>query len=325
MPLLVGLAAALALCGLGTRWVIRRERLRAAWAAVRPPPPDLAAWPAAFRTRVAEADRRLAAWPPDLAALGDLARLYQANGFIAAAEKADRGLMEFDPTNPQWPHVLGVLLADSGEADQAIPLFRRAVLLDPGDLPARLHLGDTLLKSNQTAAAAEAYQALLDRAPSNPYAMLGLARVALAEDRLGAARALLRRLIVANPDFYSAHSLLVALDEQFGDDEGAAIERDRAGQSGRFREAPDPWVDSLWRDCFDVYRLQVLGATAISVHAYADALPPLQRALQLAPNEALTHHELGEALLRLGDAAGANQHLARAKALDPNDAQPGSP
>lgn len=314
-------AAGLCLAAAGCLFLglaVRQAHLRKSWLSACPREPDLAGWPAELHERVAGDSLRLRKWPPDTAALGELARLYQANGFLPEAETAYRALLGYDPRNPSWPHLLGVLLAGFGRMDEAVPLFRRSIGLDPGDVAGRLHLADALLKSNDMAGAGTAYQELLDRSPDNPYAELGLARVALAGDRRGAALKMLRGLVAANPEFYGAHDLLASLDEEFGADQEAAIERERAGK-GRFREAPDPLFDSLMDDCYDPYRLQVFAATAIAVRAYSDALPPLRRALGLAPDNGRTLRQLGLVYLKTGDNARARENLERAVALDPRN------
>jgi tetratricopeptide (TPR) repeat protein len=315
LMILVGLAVAGVCCG--GLWAMH-ARSRAAWISACPRPPDLGECLPSFQARVASVEGRLAAWPPDVEALGELARLYHANGFLAEAETAYRALVRYDPRNPAWPHLLGVLLAGFGRMDEAVPLFRRAIQLDPTDLAVRLHLADSLLKSNDMAGAGAAYQDLLDRSPGNPYAMLGVARVELAGERRGASLKTLRALVAANPDFYGAHDLLASLDEQFGADQEAAVEREKAGK-GRFREAPDPVFDSLMNDCYDPYRLQVMAATAMAVQAYPEAMPPLQRALALKPDDSRTHRQLGLVYLKMADYARSREQLERAVALDPKN------
>jgi len=193
-------ASALAISAMGWR---RAAQTRADWVAARPPLPDfgLATWPEPFRKRVEAADAKLAGPGklPEVSALAELARLYHANGFLREAEQAYRGLLVFDPQNAHWPHLLATLLAGYGRLDDAIPLLRRAVSLAPDYVPARLHLGDALLKNGKETEADVVYRELLAHFPEQPYALLGLERIDIATSRLTAAREELTRAVRADP------------------------------------------------------------------------------------------------------------------------------
>jgi tetratricopeptide (TPR) repeat protein len=297
----------------------RAQAARAAWREARPSAPSWREATPELRRRVTEADARLAAYPPDVAALGDVARLYHANGYLAEAERAYRALLQFDPANPRWPHLLGTLLAGFGRLEEAIPLFERAVAGAPDYLPARLDLGDALLKEGRIDQAARAYEGVLTLAPANGYATVGLARIDLARDRLTAARERLSRAAAADPRFFAAQTLLASVYAQLGDDEAAANARLRAGAAGRFREAPDRWRDELVDFCYDSYRLQVTAATATATGDNRRAIAILRHAVTLAPDDARSLSQLGSCLLAEGDIQEAAAPLARTVELSPQD------
>ncbi len=303
----------------GSLFVWRAVDMRNAWRAACRAAPDLADKPGELRTRIVAASQRANPTVRDVAALGELAQLYHANGYLPEAEAAYRGLLRFDPRNPRWPHLLAALLAGYGQLDEALPWLQKTVALDPKYAPARLRLGDALLKAGRLDEAETAYQDLLRVAPGDPYALLGLARIDLSRGRLTAAREKLGRASAADPTFFGAQSVLASVFEQLGDDDAAATARARANQAGRFREAPDPWLDGLYDYCFDVYRLQVGAATAISTGRTEAALPLLRRALTLAPDDGRTLRQLGTAYLKLHDTDRARGPLLRAVAVDPDD------
>ena len=60
-------------------------------------------------------------------------------------------------------------------------LVSKAIKLDSEYTPSRIHLGDALLKLNRYDEAKRAYQSAYDKDPSNPFALFGLARVALTQ------------------------------------------------------------------------------------------------------------------------------------------------
>jgi tetratricopeptide (TPR) repeat protein len=126
--------------------------------------------------------------PGDVAALGELSRLYHANGFSREAALAYEGLLRFDARNPRWPHLLAHILAGTGQLARAAPLWRKVTELAPDYVPARLRLGEALLKTNEPALAAETYAAALRLVPDDPYALFGLARCELQQERWTAAR-----------------------------------------------------------------------------------------------------------------------------------------
>lgn len=298
----------------GRAWY-RTATTRAAWNQARPTRPDLGQWPEEFRARVSAAESRLAASKFDPTALGELARLYHANGFLREAEQAYRGLLFFDPGEPRWPHLLAALLSDYGRLNEALPLLERTLALAPNNVAARLRLADALLKANRPLGAAAAYREALLTSPKNPYALLGLARLELDAGRLPEARGHLQEIVAAAPDFSAAHSLLATVLERSGDAPAAEVERALASAGGRFRAAPDEWTEALVDECYDVYRLQVIAASRVG----RDALPVLERALKLAPDNSGTHRQLGKIFLGLNDFARAREHLEKAVALEPRE------
>ena len=316
---LAGAAATVALAA-GGIWLARDFRYRRAWAAARPPIPDLTGWPGKFLSQVNAADARTAHWPTRAAALGDLGVLYLANGFSVQAETCLRAVCHYDPANARWPHLLGSLLAGYGRLEEALPLFQAAVARNPGDIPARLRVGDILLKTNRPEAAATAYREVLQISPTDPYAMLGLARIDLAGGRWSAARLQLEAATRAHPDFPAAFNLLAKIYERAGNTERAEESRQRGETLGRFRDVPDPQVDDLWQVCYDVYRLQVTAATRVSTGQGRAALPVLERALDLAPANAYLERQIGNLRRELGDLAAAREHLEKAVGLQPNEA-----
>lgn len=244
-----------------------------------PAAPPLAALPAALADSLAEAEARARSWRQATAGLTELSRLYHANGFYPEAILCYQGLQQIEPRNARWPHLHAVLLADFGRLDEALPLRERAVALAPEYLPARLRLGDVLLKANRPAEAARAYTDALELDPANPSALQGLSRSALAT---GDTR---RRDIGSNP----------------------------------LSEAPDPWLDELADDCFDPYRLSVAAAIARAAGDHRRGLALIERAIALAPQTAAYHRGAAQIMRAEGNHEGARRQLEQAVKLNPGD------
>jgi tetratricopeptide (TPR) repeat protein len=290
---------------------------RTAWFASVPPVPELASWPAEFRERVTALTKRAAA--REVAALGELSRHYHANGFSREAAQAYAGLERFDAADPHWPHLHAHILAGMGRLEEARPQWERAVELAPDYLPARVRLGEVLFKTNQAEAAAQVYAAALAAAPEDPYALLGLARCELQLGRMTAARERLQQVVAARPEFGAGWNLLATIYERLGNVEGAAAAQERAQGLRRFREMPDPWLDELLHECFDVYRLRVAAGAANAAGVPGDAVPWLERAARLAPENAAVHRDFGDVHVALRDFAAARADFEKAMALAPAD------
>jgi tetratricopeptide (TPR) repeat protein len=310
----LGIVAAVVLAGIGWRAASRSEIARASV----PVRPELGAWPVEFVQRVAQSEAQARGWWRPAGGLAVLSRLYHANGFYNEALRCLAGLERLERGEARWPHLQAVILAEFGRLDDARPAFERVVARAPDYVPARLRFGDVCLKTNQTAAAVEAYAAVLTRAPNQPFALLGLAKAALAGGDWGKAREYLERAVAAHPDFIGGLSLLVTVREHFEDKSGADALRALIGKK-EFTEMPDPWRDQLADDCYDPYLLSVAASKANFSGDTGAARRWLVRAIALAPQAAAYRRQLGKILLELRDYAAARPQLEKAVELEPGD------
>lgn len=319
LPRLLTIAAVLVLAGAAViAW--RGWRARRDWAAMRPtlPAADGAAAPG-LDARLAACAARLQTYPPDHAALAEFARACDANGHLAEAAAAYRALLVLEPAEPRWPHLLAAILSGYGRIDEALPLLRRTTVLAPDRPVAWLRLGTALLKSNASAEAAAAYDAALRLDPGNAYALVGLARCDLQEERLTAARSHLQQAVRAHPEFPAAQSLLATVFDRLGNPAAAENARRHVAHDGRYDDPPDPWSDELLPFCHNIYLLLVKAHASITDLQPAAALPPLRRALALAPDDAHVHRLMARTLFQLDDIAGARTEFAIAARDGPRD------
>ena len=310
--------AALVLGGLaaaGYGWWRSGDRLAIVVAGI-PRRPDLSGLPAELARRVGACEQRAQSGPDRIAALGELGRLYNANGFFAEASQCYQALLQVDPADPHWPYLLATIVAGYGQLDDALPLWRRAVKGAPGYTPARLRLGDTLLKTNQSAEAAGVYTAVLAREPQNPYALLGLARIDVEAGRWAAARDRLV-VVVQESNYGIGYDLLPTVYEHLGQAGAAEAIRARNKASGAFFDVPDPWLDELNPDCYDSYRISAAG-TADHAGDTRAAIQILERALILAPDKAVFQYQMAGFYLRQRDFATARKHFERCTVLAPD-------
>lgn len=300
-------------------WWWQAAKVRAAVAAVVPARPGLQGQGPGLGERIEVAERRARSVRTAIAGLAELARLYHANGFLPQAGECERALTGLDRSNPLWPYLLAHTLGGYGDLDAALPLLQRTVELAPDYVPAQIQLADALFKRNENARAAAVYRQVLDRDPTNGYALIGLARTELAAGLPAAAQQRLQRLVAAQPEFVAAWTLLINIDEQLGDQAAAATHRRQAPPTDRSYEMPDPWVDELMMECHDPYRLAVAAAAADPANNQARARQLLERATAIAPEGDLAFRLLGNLLADLGEFAAARRNLERATVNNPKD------
>ena len=262
---------------------------------------------------------RLQAWPPDHAALAEFSQLSHANGLLDSAIAGYQALLVLEPTEARWPHLLASILAGYGRLEEAVPLLRRTTQLAPDYLVAWLRLGDALFKGNDTAGAEAAYQEALKRAPGNVFALIGLARCDLQLDRWTAARSYLQQAVLNDPKSGAAQSLLASVFDRLGNAAGAELARTRMQNGGIYTEPKDAWLDELITYCHNPYTLLTAASATVADGRNRDALPALERALALAPDDARIRRQLAKVRYALGDVAEARVQMERAVELAPTD------
>ena len=249
--LTLGILAVVLVLGTGAGWWWHQaDQQRAAVVRVLPAVPDLSASPAMMRDRLVAADAAARTLGKAQAALGQLSRLYQANGFLEEAVQCYAALEQFEPQEPRWAHRHATILAGYGEIEPARERGRRGGELAPDYVPARLRIGDCLLKMNRSDEAAATYAEVIKRDANNAYALLGLARIDFEAQRWDQARERLERL-VNQTNYQLGYDLIVSLYERTGQRDRARAIRAAQKASGAYHDPPDPWVDELIDDCFD--------------------------------------------------------------------------
>jgi tetratricopeptide (TPR) repeat protein len=165
--LVIAVLALVAAGVMGWTWW-RAEQREALLVQALPEAPEFSGWPAELKHRIDACYRRIRAGERGVETLGELSRLFHANGFLAEASECYVALETVEPKEPRWPHRHATIYAGYGQAEEALERWRRVVRLAPDYLPARLRLGDLLLKANALDEAAQVYTEILQRQPTNP-------------------------------------------------------------------------------------------------------------------------------------------------------------
>ena len=248
---------------------------------------------------------------------GELGNLYQANHFYDQAVPCYRMALDFDPENPRWPYYLAFIKQEKGENASVQDLLQKTITRAPRYAPAILKLADSHFKTGKPLKAQTCYQRRLDLVPGDPYALLGLARIAIGASEWESAQGYLNQAVRKNPDFGPAHRLRATVHEHFGRLKDMKQSLDRAAGCTRFRPAPDPWIDSLNDLCFDEEQLLVLGSKANTQLDIIKASRFFGRARDLNPQNPQTHLALGRLCFMTSQLKKSRQFFQKAIDLDP--------
>ena len=312
--LVVGLVLAASAGWAGWRIHATRQ-LRAAVPVI----PDLTGRPPALAAALAAAMQQALVPSTATDGLAELGRLYQANNLMPQAEACWRILLRRAPGDGHWSYFLATLARTRGDDEAMAAWLRKSVESAPGYAPAWLKLAEWEFKTGAIDRAEADYRRRLTLAPGDPYAQLGLVRIAIARNQRQDARRQLEALAAAQPRFYPAHNLLAEILAQAGDQTGAAAQRQLGRAALRFREADDPWLDELKTRCFDVTQLSVWASIELSTDHSDHGIGLLERAIRIAPQDPTAYADLGQVYLQLHDPRRAQEILAQAVGL------PGAP
>jgi len=292
-------------------------------AGVEVPRPDLSRAEPAVReqVRAAEAalDTALARGDPTGEALGEiygrLGMTYHAYDLRDAARACYENAERLVPRDFRWPYFLGHLHRLGGEPERAAASLERALELRADDLPALVTLADVELERSRPERAEELFTRALELDAGCAPALVGLARLALARGDVDVALARLEAARGRAPGATEIGYLLGQALRRRGE-----LDRARALlQAGG--EVParldDPHLDAVRALARGMMARQAAGRGLAAQGRLTEAVAAFRDAVALAPDEPRLRVNLGEALLRLGDAEGARREFEAAIPLDP--------
>ncbi len=308
---LVLLFAALAV---GAVWWWRQPNLAQRVQAAIPQQPDLTGKAAALGELLAKAQTGTTTSADPLASVAELGRLYHANGFNMEATACWQLLCTEQPRVAQWYYYLADQKRMASDYPAMAVLLEKTTALAPDYAPAWLLLAGLQFKTGQLEAATRDYEKRLALLPGDPYARLWLARIALQSGHSDDARRLIEQLVKDTPEFSSAHNLYADMLASAGDTVGADRQRWLGRETGRFREAEDPWLNELWNWCYDFDQLCALGTLELQTGHADRAKSYYERAIQVRPGDTHGYELLGGLYLKQNDPAQARDTLEQSVA-----------
>lgn len=272
--------------------------------------PDLSALAEPVRRQVRErhaavADSAGAGAAPEVAgrAHGELGLMLMAAGFHAAAETSYLNARALAPEDSRWPYYLGHLYKTLGEPARAAEAFERVVERRPTDLAALVWLGEMYLLAGRPEAAERVFAHAAGLAPESSAALSGMGRAALARGDYARSAEHLERALAIEPQALSLHSTAALAHQRLGALDRAAAHLDRRGVGKP--TLPDPWMQAYDDLLRSPTAFRIRGARALEGGRPAAAIEAFRRGLELAPDDPELLSGLGEALARTGDRDGA--------------------
>src|SRR5690348_946770 len=220
--------------------------------------------------------------------LDDIIELHRA-GRLGEAEAGYRELLAADPDNAEVLHLLGILRAQTGDAEEGLELVQRAIERDPQHDVFRHTLGEMQLQAGRLDESEAAYLSAKELNPNLTSAHSGLGQIAFLRGDLDNAETHFR--IALRADENDAQSLAGLGNIHFSRNElrRASVHLTRAAEL-----APN---DALIQSS--------LANVMLALNTPDFAIRAASNALALKPDYAVARQVLGNALLAKGDAQGA--------------------
>lgn len=289
------------------------------------------------------------------------AQLQSQLGRPDQAEQLARRKLELDPTRADVQSFLADLFIRQDRMDEAAVCLQRALELDP-NLPAgNRRLGMVKDRLGDRGAARQAFEKAIAQAPDDAIARLLLGRLLLDQGQAEEAKAHLERACELDPESANAFYILAQAQHRLGEREAAAATlkkfRELKNQERAIMRAEDDAYDdqrqmrvltaSVHTQAAMLYLRQgqqplaeahlrqamlvapneprsyeMLADILLRGGRFQEALNPCEQLVQLRPQQALYHAQLGAVLLQLKETETGVKELKRALELDSN--QPGA-
>lgn len=246
-------------------------------------------------------DRELAA------AYGTLAMFLHGAEYLDAALPCYRNAEALAPGDVRWPYGLALIFKSQGKTDDAIAAFRRALVAEPNDVTVMIWLARLHLDRGQFGEATTLLTKARTIAPRSAAVLAGLGQVAVAERRYDAAVRDLQDALTIEPGALSLHAPLANAYRALGRTDLA----DEHMKQWRNRElvVPDPHREQIDLMVRSGMSYELRGLKAMQARDWTTAADTFREGLAVAsPGSAASRslqHKLGTALYMGGDAWGA--------------------
>lgn len=226
----------------------------------------------------------------------------------------------------------------SERREEALAAYRKALELDPGNVPGHIAVSLVHLEAGDLDRAEAALKEVARQAPEHPIAEYLSALIDFRRDRANEAKAKLQQVLKRTPDLLPAHLLAGAVELGLGNREtaiahlGKVLERVpehayarklmAAAMAGAGQLDDAQRLLAGLRGGDDLLTASLQGEIALRRRDYAAARQHLEQASALAPDNPALLIELARSRMGSGDTAGAIEALNRAADLDTSTGRP---
>ncbi|MFZ1132110.1 MAG: tetratricopeptide repeat protein [Terriglobales bacterium] len=240
------------------------------------------------------------------------ALIYQGKSLVhlsdfPGAEKALRGYLAFHPDSSEALYLLGFVLHRENRPSDSLAIYTRAAAITPPAADDLKIVGLDYVLLDDYADAIKWLRAAVERDPRNKDAWYYLGRAYYTKSQRAEARQAFLAVLSLDPRDVRAENNLGLIYETDGQP-AAAIEAYRqavAWQEQSPHPSEQPYVN--------------LGNLLMEQGQLTEALPPLEKAVALAPNNAFCHLTLGVAYRQSGKLEAAQRELETATRLEPDN------
>jgi tetratricopeptide (TPR) repeat protein len=226
---------------------------------------------------------------------------------FAAAESALRRYLMRHADSDDALYLLGYVLHRAGKTAESLETYTKAAKhrAPTGDDLKIVGLNYVLL--NDYPDAIKWLEKATEVEPKNKEAWYFLGRAYYTRSRIGEARKAFLMVLALDPRDAKAENNLGLIFESEAQPDAAmdAYSKAIAWQEQSLRSSEQPYLN--------------LGSLLMEQSRVGEAIPLLQRAVELAPGNAICHMKLGTANLRLGNLTDAQRDLEKAVQLAPDD------
>ncbi len=250
------------------------------------------------------------------AAYGDMGKLFIATEFYDAAERCFLNARLLAPADMRWPYYLGHVARFTNDQAKAARFFEEALTRRPDHVPTLVWLAEMHLAQS----APDRARPLLLKAqaldPREAAVLYGLGRIALEAHDYAAAVRDLDGALALMPSATRVHYPLAIAYRGLGNLKQAEAHLQLRG------EAALPPADALMGEVASLLTnaaaFETRGVQAMQGRDWPAAVAALRKAIELAPDSALTRLNLGTSLYLSGDADGALEQYRTAVRLSPS-------
>lgn len=281
------------------------------------PVPGLEGAEARVQSKITQLVAQLGEKPQDAPLWGRYAMALEAHGFVNTAAEAYRQAHALDPEEFLWPYFLAAL-ADGEEPETAVRWYSVALGLDAGYAPAHIRMATVLEKLARFEEARVHYREAAKLDATNPFAPLGLGRLALRRDDVEGGLAHLERAYELAPEVHAVVSSLAQGYLRAGDEGRARRHAAAARDLPRITYQPDPRRSLIKGQSVDLRSFVRRGQAHLDQGNLDQALREVAQALKIDPTFADAHFAAAEIYLRQKSFRQAERSVRAGLDLTPN-------